>query len=241
MQTSLFLVALVHLAIIVALAVLLTQRCVDGYAHPGQRLTTEKPGSVSLPVVTICPDQPSPAKLPRAPTCLFSLTQVAIPYPSACTAHREHILCTAVTLPTPTHLHPHAGPQPAAAACQHPARRHQDPHAHRPRVRVLVLRVQCRPLLTLAGHGHIAGARRTNVIEATTLRATAAAQYNRGCNPMYPIAALRRSQPVWLWLRVRAQPGRLHGRRGARRAAHRPAAVGAAVPAGEHHPPADRA
>ena len=107
MQASLFLAALVHLAIIVALAVLLTRRCVDGYAHPGQILTTEMPGSVSLPVVTICPDQPSPAKLPRAPTCLFSLTQVANPSPSVCTAHREYIVCTAVTLSTLPHTHTH--------------------------------------------------------------------------------------------------------------------------------------
>ena len=96
MQASLFLAAVVHLAIIVALAVLLTRRCVDSYAHPGQLLTTERPGSVSLPVVTICPDQPLPARLPRAPTCLFSLTQAATTNPIACTAHREHILCTAL-------------------------------------------------------------------------------------------------------------------------------------------------
>ena len=81
MQASLFLAALFHLAVIVALAVLLTRRCVDGYANPSQLQTTERPGSVSLPVVTICPDQPSPSKLPREPTCLFSLTQVTRPVP----------------------------------------------------------------------------------------------------------------------------------------------------------------
>ena len=108
MQASLFLAAVVHLAIIVALAVLLTRRCVDSYAHPGQLLTTERPGSVSLPVVTICPDQPLPARLPRAPTCLFSLTQAAMSNPIACTAHREHILCTAVRDSAHTSTpHPH--------------------------------------------------------------------------------------------------------------------------------------
>lgn len=133
MQASLFLAAVVHLAIIVALAVLLTRRCVDSYAHPGQLLTTEKPGSVSLPVVTICPDQPLPARLPRAPTCLFSLTQAAIINPIACTATASTFCALpCVTLLTPPRHTRIAGPQPAAAACQHPARRHQDPRAHGP-------------------------------------------------------------------------------------------------------------
>ena len=243
MQASLFLAAVVHLAIIVALAVLLTRRCVDSYAHPGQLLTTERPGSVSLPVVTICPDQPLPARLPRAPTCLFSLTQAAISNPIACTAHREHILCTAVRDSAHTSTpHPHcrastssrslstSGPSPPRSARPRamspstPATSAMPtaPHPCRPRAYRRCSSPSC-----------------PNALEATAARS--AALYDSGCNSMYPFAALRRGQPVWLWLRVRAQPGRLHGRRGAGRAAHRPAAVGAAVPAGEHHPPADRA
>ena len=206
MQASLFLAAVVHLAIIVALAVLLTRRCVDSYAHPGQLLTTERPGSVSLPVVTICPDQPLPARLPRAPTCLFSLTQAAIPNPIACTAHREHILCTAVRDSAHTSTpHPHcrastssrslstSGPSPPRSARPRamspstPATSAMPtaPHPCRPRAYRRCSLPSC-----------------PNALEATAARS--AALYDSGRNPMYPFAALRRGQPVWLWLRVRA-------------------------------------
>ena len=204
MQASLFLAAVVHLAIIVALAVLLTRRCVDSYAHPGQLLTTERPGSVSLPVVTICPDQPLPARLPRAPTCLFSLTQAAIPNPIACTAHREHILCTAVRDSAHTSTpHPHcrastssrslstSGPspprsaRPRAVSPSTPATSAMPtaPHPCRPRAYRRCSSPSC-----------------PNVLEATVL----GVQHCMIQNPMYPFAALRRGQPVWLWLRVRA-------------------------------------
>ena len=240
MQASLFLAAVVHLAIIVALAVLLTRRCVDSYAHPGQLLTTERPGSVSLPVVTICPDQPLPARLPRAPTCLFSLTQAAIPNPIACTAHREHILYAAVRDSAHTSIPALQGvnQQPQPVNIRPVATKIRAPTGHESEYSCYECNADRSSPLPATGisqvlvavmsqctRGYCALVLQHDMIQAATL-----------C-----IAALRRGQPVWLWLRVRAQPGRLHGRRGAGRAAHRPAAVGAAVPAGEHHSPADRA
>ena len=75
MQSSLLCAALLHCAVFMLAAGLLTYSCVNGYLRPLQLQSTVQPSSVSLPVVTICPEEPVPAKLVPPPTCLYSLTQ----------------------------------------------------------------------------------------------------------------------------------------------------------------------
>ena len=76
MQTSLFVAAILHFFVFAALAIVLTTRTVEGYMHPADlQHAVPVGGAVGLPVVTICPDEPLPSKLPKPPTCLYSLTQ----------------------------------------------------------------------------------------------------------------------------------------------------------------------
>ena len=106
------LAALLHVAVFAALAVLLTLRCVDGYVHPSLFQSSMKVvGPVALPVVTICPDQSLPSKLPAVPTCLYSLTQVRS---ALSLLHRP-----TCRLPTTGHHRPRQGtniaPQPVSS------------------------------------------------------------------------------------------------------------------------------
>ena len=75
MQASLFMAALFHLVLFVMISALITVRTIHSYQHPVTTQSYASASQVHLPVVTVCPDEPTPAVLPRPPTCLFTLTQ----------------------------------------------------------------------------------------------------------------------------------------------------------------------